>query len=245
VTIEEEQYQINQTPEITQALVSMSSPRVQLPQGTVVGTVLHGKYPHAVEAFKGIPYALPPIGDRRFRPPEKVGKSQEVIDATQFGPRGPAQQLMKAGPTLDESEDCLTVNVFRQAQGEQSRALPVAVYFHGGAFNRGFAAMHDTASMVGWSDQPFVAVSFGYRIGALGFLPSKLSAKEGALNLGLKDQICLLEWVEENIGKFGGDKDCVTLIGLSAGAHSVRAIIFPFWSLTGLQSVDWPPFAQL
>ncbi|EUC33586.1 hypothetical protein COCCADRAFT_36614 [Bipolaris zeicola 26-R-13] len=199
----------------------MSSPKIQLQQGTVVGTLLHGKYPHAVEAFRGIPYALPPTGDRRFRPPEKVGKGEGIIDATKFGPRAPAQQFIKLGPVLDESEDCLTANVFRQAGTEQCTGLPVAVYLHGGAFNRGNAAMHDTASMVGWSEKPFVAVSFGYRIGALGFLPSKLSAKEGVLNLGLKDQICLFDWVEENIGAFGGDKNCVTLIGLSAGAHSI------------------------
>ncbi|EUC49789.1 hypothetical protein COCMIDRAFT_83491 [Bipolaris oryzae ATCC 44560] len=199
----------------------MSSPKTQLQQGTVVGTVLHGKYPRAVEAFRGIPYALPPTGDRRFRPPEKVGKGEGIIDATKFGPRAPAQQFIKLGPILEESEDCLTVNVFRQAGTEQSTGLPVAVYLHGGAFNRGNAAMHDTASMVGWSEKPFIAVSFGYRVGALGFLPSKLSAKEGVLNLGLKDQICLFDWVEENIGAFGGDKNCVTLIGLSAGAHSI------------------------
>lgn len=203
----------------------MSSPRVQLPQGTVVGAVSREKYPHAVEFFKGIPYALPPTGERRFRPPEKVGKSQDTMNATKFGPRAPAQQLMTIGPKLEESEDCLTANVFRQAGHDQSKPLPVAVYFHAGAFNRGNAAMHDTAAMVGWSEQPFIAVSFGYRIGALGFLPSRLSAKEGALNLGLKDQICLLDWVEENIGHFGGDKDCVTLIGLSAGAHSVGVVL--------------------
>ncbi|KAJ4348881.1 hypothetical protein N0V95_005102 [Ascochyta clinopodiicola] len=81
--------------------------------------------------------------------------------------------------------------------------------------------MHDTASMVGWSELPFIGVSFGYRIGALGFLPSRLSAAEGLLNLGLKDQICLLDWIEENIHYFGGDKNNVTLIGLSAGAHSI------------------------
>ncbi|KAF1971318.1 acetylcholinesterase precursor [Bimuria novae-zelandiae CBS 107.79] len=200
----------------------MSEPRVQLLQGTIVGNTLQGGYPHAVEAFRGVPYALPPTGERRFRPPEKVAKDPEtIINATQFGPRAPAQQFVKVGPTLDESEDCLTANVFRQARHDQFEALPVAIYFHGGAFNRGNAAMHDTAAMVGWSEHPFIAVSFGYRIGALGFLPSKLSAKEGALNLGLKDQICLLDWVEENIGHFGGDKNNVTLIGLSAGAHSI------------------------
>ena len=202
----------------------MSEPSVKLPQGAVLGTSLHERYPHAVEAFKGVPYALPPTGDRRFRPPEKVAKSHETLNATQFGPRAPAQQFVKVGPTLDESEDCLTANVFRQARHNQSGALPVAIYFHGGAFNRGNAAMHDTAAMVGWSEHPFIAVSFGYRIGALGFLPSRVSAEEGALNLGLKDQICLLDWVEENIQYFGGDKNNVTLIGLSAGAHSVCVI---------------------
>lgn len=92
------------------------------------------------------------------------------------------------------SEDCLTANVFRQAaSAAEGKLLPVMVYIHGGAFNRGTASMHNTASMMAWSDEPFVAVSFNYRIGALGFLPSGLSAKEGVLNLGLKDQIVLFQ----------------------------------------------------
>lgn len=86
--------------------------------------------------------------------------------------------------------------------------------------------MHDTASMVAWSESPFIGVSFGYRLGALGFLPSRLTKKEGVLNLGLRDQISLLEWVQENISKFGGDPGNVTLFGLSAGAHSVRHLPF-------------------
>lgn len=205
---------------------SESRPRVALPQGTVVGVTQTGAYPNPVDAFLGIPYAQPPTGDRRFRPPVKVEKAapgeEKIIDASQFGPRAPAKQFLIIGPKLAESEDCLTANVFRQsAAGPSGKLLPVALYMHGGAFNRGSASMHDTASMVGWSAAPFVAVSFGYRIGALGFLPSGLSAKEGALNLGLKDQILMMEWVQENIHLFGGDKDNVTLIGLSAGAHSV------------------------
>lgn len=81
--------------------------------------------------------------------------------------------------------------------------------------------MHNTASMLSWSPEPFIAVSFNYRLGALGFLPSSVSAKEGILNLGLRDQTLLLEWVQHNIEAFGGNPRDVTLAGLSAGAHSV------------------------
>ena len=81
--------------------------------------------------------------------------------------------------------------------------------------------MHNTASMVAWSAEPFIGVSFNYRIGAPGFLNSALTANEGLLNLGLHDQVLLLQWVNENIAAFGGDPDNITLMGLSAGAHSV------------------------
>ncbi|CAJ2513126.1 Uu.00g012450.m01.CDS01 [Anthostomella pinea] len=205
---------------------STARPKVTINQGTVVGIQQQGAYPRPIDVFLGIPYALPPTGDRRFRNPEPVPHSTETIDASRFGPRAPAKQFVVRGPKLETSEDCLTANVFRQTSpaegnGAGSKLLPVAIYLHGGAFNRGNAAMHDSASMVGWSAEPFVMVSCGYRIGALGFLPSSLSAKEGVLNLGLKDQILLMVWVQENIGQFGGDKNNVTLIGLSAGAHSI------------------------
>ncbi|KAI1848519.1 hypothetical protein JX265_013802 [Neoarthrinium moseri] len=196
-------------------------PVVVLRQGTVKGIKQDGGFPHPVEAFLGVPYAAPPVGDRRFRPPERVDSSNDVVDASKYGPKAPARQFVVAGPQLESSEDCLTANVFRQGSRNSSKLLPVAIYVHGGAFNRGSASMHNTTSMVGWSSEPFIAVSFNYRIGALGFLPSRLSAKEGVLNLGLKDQILLLEWVQENIEYFGGDPDNVTLVGLSAGAHSI------------------------
>lgn len=216
-----------------------------------------------VEAFLGIPYAVPPTGDRRFRPaaplppchatppPPPAGGSSStagvVLDASRYGPSAPGKQLLAGGPPLVYDEDCLTANVFRPARvvdetSETNEApvlndgktatptlLPVAVYIHGGAFNRGTASMHNTASMVGAARRPFVAVSFNYRIGALGFLPSGLSAREGVLNLGLRDQIVLFEWVRDNIRAFGGDPGQVTLIGLSAGAHSVCLVVYrPF-----------------
>ncbi|KAL4878220.1 Alpha/Beta hydrolase protein [Aspergillus karnatakaensis] len=196
-------------------------PAITLRQGKVVGVQLQNDFPQPVDAFFRIPYAQPPIGDLRFRPAVKVLDSTETIDGSKYGPIAPGKALL-AGPELEQSEDCLTANVFRPSkkQGENEK-LPVAIYIHGGAFNRGSAAMHKTASMVVWSQEPFVAVSFGYRIGALGFLPSTVTQKEGLLNLGLRDQVVLFEWVQENISRFGGDPGNVTLFGLSAGAHSI------------------------
>lgn len=81
--------------------------------------------------------------------------------------------------------------------------------------------MHDTASMLSHSTAPFLAISFNYRLGALGFLNSSFTASQELLNLGLHDQVLLLEWVQANAAAFGGDASCITLIGLSAGAHSI------------------------
>src|ERR1700761_6683523 len=114
----------------------------------------------------------------------------------------PGVQLIKDPGDNDASEDCLTVNVFRPLNTAPGQKLPVAVYVHGGAFNRGSAKKHDTAAMVSWAE-PLVAVSFGYRIGALGFANSAMTAAEGLLNLGLRDQTLLFEWVQENIAAFG------------------------------------------
>jgi carboxylesterase type B len=205
---------------------SSTRPSVTLPQGQVIGIQIKEEFPVTLDAFLGVPYALPPVGERRFKPVFKVAESTETIDASKYGPAAPGKALLAGGPKLEQSEDCLTANIFRPPTTSEASKLPVAVYIHGGAFNRGSATMHDTASMVAWSESPFIGVSFGYRIGALGFLPSSLSKKEGVLNLGLRDQVHLLEWVQENIAKFGGDPGNVTLFGLSAGAHSV--ILLPF-----------------
>ena len=212
--------------------VDPSRPTVQLAsQGKVVGITLAQDEaafrPRAIDCFLGIPYALPPVGDRRFRPAEQLPPSPEnVFDASKYGPAAPGKQLVKpapGAPALVYSEDCLTANVFRQTGStkEGGKLLPLAIYIHGGAFNRGSSSMHNTASMLSWSEDPFVAISFNYRVGALGFLPSSLSAKEGVLNLGLKDQILLFKWARENAAAFGGDPENITLFGLSAGAHSV------------------------
>lgn len=208
-------------------MASTSRPAITLRQGIVLGTMQTTGKNHTVEAFRGIPYALPPTGDRRFRRPVKVRDSLDIIDASHYGPSayGCKPPTSSVADSLACSEDCLTANVFRQeaskSQQQQQGPLPVMIYVHGGAFNRGTASMHDTASFVSWSEEPLVAVSFNYRHSALGFLPSGLSAEDGILNPGLWDQILLFEWIQENIAAFGGDRKNVTLVGVSAGAHSV------------------------
>ncbi|KAL3493913.1 Alpha/Beta hydrolase protein [Aspergillus germanicus] len=204
-------------------MADQQRPSVTLPQGKVIGIQINDNFPQPVDAFLGIPYAQPPVGDLRFRPAVKVAPSTVTIDASKYGPIAPGKALLQTGPKLEQSEECLTANVFRPSSNgkKNDMPLPVAIYIHGGAFNRGSASMHNTAAMVAWSAEPFIAVSFGYRLGALGFLPSGVSKEEGVLNLGLRDQVLLMEWVQENIALFGGDPGAVTLVGLSAGAHSI------------------------
>jgi acetylcholinesterase len=221
-------------------------PTVTIPQASLVGTIIENDFPVPVEAWLGIPYAQSPIDSLRFAKPQPLASSNETFSANTFGPRCPGKQLLPPGGGPDVwSEDCLTANVFRPTNMPAGKKVPVMVYVHGGAFNRGTAKMHNTASMVGWATQPFVAVSFNYRIGALGFLNSELTHKEGLLNLGLWDQVLLLEWVRDNIGAFGGDAGDVTLVGLSAGAHSVSPVPLlmrcKYVQSTKRYATDWPP----
>ncbi|WYZ43611.1 hypothetical protein EsH8_VII_000047 [Colletotrichum jinshuiense] len=204
-------------------------PTVTIKQGIVVGKLLDdGKIPAPVEGFLGIRYALPPINDLRFRPAVPVPEGNGTFEAFYMGPRCPGKQMVPfledplLGPDV-ESEDCLTINVFRPYGHDTSRAkLPVSVLIPGGAFNRGAARMHNTYTMLAHSPEPFVAVSMQYRIGVFGGLNTELTEKEGLLNLGLRDMYAALEWVQENIANFGGNPDDVTIMGLSAAAHGRR-----------------------
>lgn len=222
-------------------------PSVTIKQGTIVGKLLDdGKFPEPIEGFMGIPFALPPVNDRRFRPAVPVPEGNGTLEAFFMGPRCvftlsiplpllltdtrcPGRQLVPfledplLGPD-SESEDCLTINIWRpRGHSSSKKKLPVSVLIPGGAFNRGAARMHNTHTMLAHSPEPFVAVSMQYRIGVFGGLNTELTEKEGLLNLGLKDMYVALEWVQENIAAFGGNPDDVTIMGLSAAAHGVSA----------------------
>jgi len=194
---------------------------ITLPQGTFLGHEnADPKIPQVLHEFLNIPYAVPPTGALRFKPPVPVGSSENVFNASSYGPR------CHGGPpnSIPQDEDCLNLNIYRSKRTNPDQKLPVVIHFHGGAFNFGYAQTRNIPALVGWATEPMIGITFNYRIGALGFLPCKLMQKEGLLNLGLKDQELLLQWVQENIAAFGGDPENVTLMGLSAGAHSVRLL---------------------
>ena len=176
-----------------------------------------------VIAYRGIPYAAPPIGPRRWRPPDPPARWSDVRNATEFGPVCPQAPLNTSPPPALMSEDCLTLNVWTPARAAGDR-LPVMVWIHGGGFfgGSGSAPSYDGEAL---ARHGVVLVTLNYRVGALGFLAhpslSRESAHRVSGNYGLLDQIAALRWVRTNIAAFGGDPANVTLFGGSAGAYSI------------------------
>jgi para-nitrobenzyl esterase len=189
-------------------------------QGQVYGPVQAD-----IASFKGIPYAAPPIGDLRWRPPQPAASWSEILLAGDYGPPC-LQPPMPDAPKLETaSEDCLTINIFRPFEVENP--LPVMVWFHGGSFADGAGGdpLTDGSRL---AREGVVVVTFNYRLGPLGWLTHPLLSHETAdldANLGMLDQIAALRWVAENIGAFGGDAGNVTLFGDTAGATSVAMLM--------------------
>ncbi len=197
---------------------------VEAPAGAARGTLEQG-----IRVFRGLPFALPPVGERRWRPPAEAPRWQGVRDATQFGPsciqpvrRTASIYADNVGPT---SEDCLTLNVWAP---ENARGAPVFVWIYGGALTTGASrlSMYDGAAL---ARQGLVVVSINYRVGVLGYLAhpalSAESDERTSGNYGLLDQIAALRWVNRNIAAFGGDPRQVTIAGESAGALSVMYLM--------------------
>ena len=198
---------------------------VDAPAGPLSGEVADG-----VNVFRGVPYALPPTGWRRWRPPVEMPRWRQTRDATQFGAachqpvaRG---ESIYAGEAPTMSEDCLFLNVWAP---QQAHDAPVFVWIHGGALNTGAGseAMYDGARLA--ASQGMVVVSINYRLGVLGYLAhpqlSAESRRDVSGNYGLQDQIAALKWIETNIAAFGGDPENVTIAGESAGALSVMYLM--------------------
>ncbi|HUV68424.1 MAG TPA: carboxylesterase family protein [Terracidiphilus sp.] len=200
--------------------------KVKTAQGKVLGkTINDGK----VKAFLGLPYAAPPVGDLRWKAPEKAASWKGVRDATKFGAHCAQGRVFDdmifqdAGP----SEDCLYLNVYAPASAKGNSKLPVMFWIHGGGYSGGSASepRHngDFLPLKG-----VVLVTINYRLGVFGFLATADMAKEAngaAGNYGLLDMVAALEWVKDNIAKFGGDPSNVTIFGESAGSFAVSTLM--------------------
>jgi para-nitrobenzyl esterase len=211
---------------LTLAAHAANLTQVKTDTGKVEGSLtVDGK----VVAFKGIPYAAPPVGDLRWKPPMPAAKWKGVKQATEFGSRC----VQSSGyPDMvfhdpGESEDCLTLNVWTP-KGAKPGTLPVMVWIYGGGYNSGstsesrqdgqFLAHHNV-----------VVVSMNYRLGIFGFFAhAELTAESphhASGNYGLLDQAAAVSWVKNNIKGFGGDPANITLFGESAGSFSVSALM--------------------
>ncbi|KAL5518415.1 hypothetical protein ACEPAH_97 [Sanghuangporus vaninii] len=197
------------------------------PQVVLGGTTVNGlSIPtFGQDFFGGISFAEPPIGALRFAPPVlRLNPGVEALNATQFGAACP-----QTGALFDSSsEDCLTVNVLRPAGVNESVALPVMVWVFGGGFMTGSASTYNGSEIVLQSvlrGTPIIYVNLNYRLGPLGFPQGVEAERRGATNLGNKDVIAALTWVQNNIGAFGGDKEKVTVFGVSSGSIIIAQLL--------------------
>jgi para-nitrobenzyl esterase len=178
----------------------------------------------ATYAFQGVPYAAPPVGALRFRPPAAAACWDGERPATAFGPPCP----QPAGGGVTGEEDCLYLNVWTPAAVTGDAPLPVMVFIHGGGNVQGSPAqpVYNGRAL---AEHGAVVVTVSYRLGALGFLTHPALAAESAQgvsgNYGLLDQIAALRWVQRNIGAFGGDPGRVLIFGESAGGVNVCALL--------------------
>ncbi len=199
---------------------------VRTEQGRVHGKLINAG---AVREFLGIPYAAPPVGDLRWRPPEAPLSWHGVRDATHYGHRCmqgrlfPDMIFQDSGP----SEDCLYLNVFTPAHAHRRSKLPVMFWIYGGGYQAGSASepRYDGDFL---PRRGVVLVTINYRVGVFGFLATPALAQEdnsAAGNYGLMDMVAALKWVRANIRRFGGDPENVTISGESAGSMAVCTLM--------------------
>ncbi|MBS4066593.1 MAG: carboxylesterase family protein [Chitinophagaceae bacterium] len=190
--------------------------------------LLRGMNENDVEVFKGIPYAAPPVGEFRWRPPQPVVAWQGVRDANKFGASS-AQASWGSGTILEgSSEDCLYLNIWRPADAREGKKNPVMVWIHGGAFVAGSGASAESDG-TSFAKQGVILISINYRLGRLGhFVFPALSdehPEEPKGSYAYMDQIAALKWIQKNIAAFGGDPNNVTIFGESAGGVSVHSLL--------------------
>ncbi len=205
---------------------AMAADQVRTDKGAVEGAASADA---KVRIFKGIPYAAPPVGTLRWKPPAPAPRWSKVRKATEFGARCMQGRIFDDMVFRDNgpSEDCLYLNVWTPATSSNAR-LPVMVWIYGGGFAAG-ATSEPRQEGEDLARKGVVVVSMNYRLGVFGFFSHAELAKESAHhasgNYGLLDQVAALQWVQRNIAAFGGDPHSVTIFGESAGSFSVSALM--------------------
>ena len=200
-----------------------NSPAIRTTTGPITGDEHDG-----IRSFKGVPFAAPPVGELRWKPPQPVKPWTEPRLCVKFGPACPQQGKDLYGPVGETSEDCLYLNVWTPAKNADAR-LPVMFWIHGGGFfvGTGGKPCYDGAELVKRGE--VVVVTCNYRLGPFGFLAHPAltaeSPNHASGNYGMMDQVAALQWVRENIAAFGGDPGSVTIFGQSAGGVSVCALM--------------------
>lgn len=211
-------------------LASATSPAAMTAQGPVKGVEENN-----ISVFKGIPYAQPPVGELRWRLPQEPKQHADTLDCTRFGAaslqadRTPGsfywKEFYQEGDPV-RSEDCLYLNIWTPAADNGKR--PVILWIHGGAYTGGYG--HETEfDGRAFAGQGVILVTINYRLGMLGFLSHPILSADDpdgtSGNYGLYDQLAAVRWVKDNIASFGGDPDNITIMGQSAGAGSVQALV--------------------
>lgn len=200
------------------------------PEVRTADGVLQGVTEGGVTSFKGIPFAAPPVGELRWRPPQPVAPWEGVLDAGEYGPNCAQAGWGSEPGTIVEgsSEDCLYLNLWKPSGAEATAKLPVMVWIHGGAFVGGSGSGPGTEGTE-FAKQGVILVTINYRLGRLGhFAFPALSQEypdEPKGSYAFMDQIAGLNWIQQNISAFGGDPENVTIFGFSAGGVSVHALL--------------------
>lgn len=206
-------------------MAEVSTAIVETTSGKIEGIFRKGLY-----VFRGIPYAAPPVNERRWLPPEPAGPWGGIRPALEFGPVAPQSSMgiafLEPPARQLESEDCLYLNIW--TPGLDSSRRPVMVWIHGGAFTSGAGSwvFYNGRRLSAGCD--VVIVTINYRLGAFGFLNLSVLTKgriPATGNEGLLDQVLALQWVRDNIARFGGDPRNITVFGESAGAMSIGALL--------------------
>ncbi|CAM4610155.1 unnamed protein product [Leuciscus chuanchicus] len=192
-----------------------------------------------VDQYLGVPYAAPPVGEKRFLPPEPPSSWSGIKNATHFAPVCP-QNIHNAVPEImmpiwftfnldivatyiqDQNEDCLYLNIYVPTEDDirDTGAKPVMVYIHGGSYMEGTGNMIDGSVLASYGN--VIVITLNFRVGVLGFLSTGDQAAKG--NYGILDQIQALRWISENIGYFGGDSNRITVFGSGIGASCVSLL---------------------